>query len=235
MAEEKPRLARLAAIMTQLQSKRLLTARELAEKHGVSIRTIYRDIRTLEQSGMPIYTEEGKGYSLVDGYHLPPVSFTEEEAMALITAAQLIERDRDRSLVASHASAILKIKSILRGSQKDKAELLQSRLQIRNNHPEEVNSDHLMNLQLSIANSQRVWLDYISLSEENSERKVEPFAIYTTQGNWILLAYCLLRDDMRAFRLDRIKQMRLLDESFEPLDITLEEYMEQCRKKYLHP
>ncbi|MEL7340124.1 MAG: HTH domain-containing protein, partial [Bacteroidota bacterium] len=59
MAEEKPRLARLAAIMTQLQSKRLLTARELAEKHGVSIRTIYRDIRTLEQSGMPIYTEEG--------------------------------------------------------------------------------------------------------------------------------------------------------------------------------
>lgn len=61
MAEAKPRLVRLTAILTQLQAKRMVTAKEIAEKHKVSIRTIYRDIRTLEQSGIPIVTEEGKG------------------------------------------------------------------------------------------------------------------------------------------------------------------------------
>ncbi|MEL7062687.1 MAG: HTH domain-containing protein, partial [Bacteroidota bacterium] len=81
--EEKPRLSRLTAILTQLQSKRLVTAKALAERHNVSIRTIYRDIRTLEQSGIPIVTEEGKGYSIMEGYHLPPVVFTEDEANAL--------------------------------------------------------------------------------------------------------------------------------------------------------
>ena len=62
MSEEKPRLSRLTAILTTLQSKRIITARYLADKYNVSIRTIYRDIRTLEQSGIPIITEEGKGY-----------------------------------------------------------------------------------------------------------------------------------------------------------------------------
>ena len=78
---EKTRLSRLTAILIQLQSKRLITSTELADKYGVSIRTIYRDIRALEEAGVPIYTEEGKGYSLSEGYRLPPVMFTEEEAM----------------------------------------------------------------------------------------------------------------------------------------------------------
>ena len=103
---DKPRLARLTAIITQLQSKRLVTARDMAEQPGVSIRTIYRDIRTLEQSGIPIMTEEGKGYSLVEGYKLPPVMFTEAEANALITAEQLIRSNQDRSLAEQYHSAI---------------------------------------------------------------------------------------------------------------------------------
>ncbi len=80
MDKEKPRLSRLIAILTQLQSKRMITAREIAEKHKVSIRTVYRDIRTLEQAGVPIGTEEGKGYFLMEGYRIPPVMFTETEA-----------------------------------------------------------------------------------------------------------------------------------------------------------
>lgn len=90
MAEDKPRLVRLATILIQLQSKRIITATEIAEKHNVSVRTIYRDIRTLEQSGIPIITEEGKGYSMMAGYVLPPVMLTQEEANALITGEQLI-------------------------------------------------------------------------------------------------------------------------------------------------
>jgi len=106
MPEDKPRLARLTAIMTQLQSKRIVTARDIADKHGVSIRTVYRDIRTLEKSGIPIVTEEGKGYSIMEGYKLPPVMFTEQEANALITAEQLISRNKDQSLTDHYRSAI---------------------------------------------------------------------------------------------------------------------------------
>ena len=93
--EEKPRLSRLTAILTQLQSSRIVTATALAEKHNVSVRTIYRDIRTLEKSGVPIVTEEGKGYSMMEGYQLPPVMFTEDEANALITAEQLVLKNKD--------------------------------------------------------------------------------------------------------------------------------------------
>src|ERR1700722_11514041 len=87
------RISRLIAILTQLQTKRILTSTTLAEKFGVSIRTIYRDIKALEHAGVPIFTEEGEGYSLMDGYRIPPVMFTESEASALVTAEQLVSRN----------------------------------------------------------------------------------------------------------------------------------------------
>lgn len=96
------RLSRLTAILTQLQTKRLLTATILAEKFNVSIRTIYRDIRTLEQAGVPIITEEGKGYSLMEGYRVPPVMFTEAQANALITAEQLVLQNKDTSFIKDY-------------------------------------------------------------------------------------------------------------------------------------
>lgn len=111
MAKDKPRLARLTAIITQLQSKRIVTARDIAEKYDISIRTVYRDIRTLEESGIPIVTEEGKGYSIMEGYKLPPVMFTEEEANALITAEQLLLKNKEQSLVEHYKSAVTKISS----------------------------------------------------------------------------------------------------------------------------
>src|SRR5690606_16931779 len=96
------RLSRLAAILTILQTKRLLTASELAHKFSVSNRTIYRDIKALEQAGVPILTEDGKGYSLMEGYRIPPVMFTESEANALITAEQLILKNKDASFVKEY-------------------------------------------------------------------------------------------------------------------------------------
>ncbi len=116
--EEQPRLARLTAIITQLQSKKLVTATFLAEKHNVSVRTIYRDIRTLEKAGIPIVTEEGKGYSIMEGYHLPPVLFTEDEANALITVEQLALNSKDQSFSENVSSAVEKIKAILWYSQR---------------------------------------------------------------------------------------------------------------------
>src|SRR5580698_372269 len=97
------RISRLVAILTELQTRRILTSTFLAEKFGVSVRTIYRDVKALEQAGVPILTEDGKGYSLMEGYRIPPVMFTENEANALITVEQLVLKNRDSSLIKEYA------------------------------------------------------------------------------------------------------------------------------------
>lgn len=232
MAEDKPRLARLTAIITQLQAKRIVTARAIAEKHQVSIRTVYRDIRTLEQSGIPIVTVEGKGYSMMEGYKLPPVMFTEQEANALITAEQIISKNKDQSLADYYKSAIEKIKSILKHPQKDKTELLSERLQIRTNSEAEKTSNYLIQLQSAITNYQIIDLEYFSLQQKRTNRKIEPFALIHTQENWILIAFCRLRNDFRAFRLDCMQHISILKDCFEPHKITLEEFYEEKRKEY---
>ncbi len=214
MAEDKPRLSRLTAMVTQLQSKRIVTAKEIAEKHNVSIRTVYRDIRTLEKSGIPIVTEEGKGYSVMDGYRIPPVMFTQEEANALITTEQLISKNKDQSLTEQYESAITKIKSVLKYTQKEKTELLTNKIQVRNNRENEKTSNFLIQFQSTISNYQMVKIDYVSLENKQSQREIEPFALYTTQDNWVLIAFCKLRNDFRAFRLDCIQKMEIHGKSF---------------------
>lgn len=232
MAKDKPRLARLTSILTQLLSKRVVTATEIAERHKVSIRTVYRDIRTLEMSGVPVITEEGKGYSVMEGYRIPPVMFSEEEANALITAEKLVSKNKDLSLSEQYKSAITKLKSVLKYSQKEKVELLEGRIQIRNNPENEKSSNYLMVLQSSITNYQALQLEYLSLEEKQSQREIEPFALYTTQENWILIAFCRLKKEFRAFRLDRILSLQTTGKTFLPHPITLQDYFEQCRKKW---
>lgn len=228
---EKKRLPRLAAILTQLQSKRLVTATELAQKHQVSKRTIYRDLRTLEESGIPIAVIEGKGYSLVEGYHLPPVSFTENEANALITAEQLISRNKDESLVNNYKEAITKIKAVLRNQDKDKAELLSQRIAFRTNLEQDITSNYLSQIQKCITNSKLCKILYNSLENLHTERTVEPFAVYSAQDNWIMIAHCRLRKEFRSFRLDRITKLTMLNETFEPHNMTLREYYDKTVEK----
>ncbi|HCQ17567.1 MAG: DNA-binding transcriptional regulator [Owenweeksia sp.] len=236
MESEKPRLARLTALITQLQSQSLITARELAERHQVSIRTIYRDIQTLLKSGIPIVTEEGKGYALMDHYRLPPVSFTEEEANAIITAEHLLRHTGDESFSKAYSNASSKIKAILRHSQKTKTDLLNTRIQIRNlgnsPGPDKYSSNNLSILQKCITSYTLLRIDYESLEGKISRRTIEPFALYSTQGNWILIAFCRSRKDWRAFRLDRIRSIKELQDTFTPHLISLQEYFEACRKKY---
>lgn len=228
--QEKPRLARLTAILTQLQSKTMVTATFLAEKHGVSVRTIYRDIRTLENSGIPIVTEEGKGYSLVEGYQLPPVIFTEDEANALITADQLIQKSKDTSFAENYSSAVTKIKSVLKYVQKDKADLLADRVYFGENQSQEKTSNYLMKIQSAITNYTVAEIDYLSSNKKQTTRRIEPFALYNNQGNWLLVAYCRLRDDFRAFRIDYIEKLIVLEEHFEAHNMTIVDYFEKYIK-----
>ncbi len=223
---ETKRISRLTAILTHLQTKRLVTASELANKFSVSIRTIYRDIRALEQAGVPIVTEEGKGYSLMEGYKIPPVMFTEAQANALIIAEQLVLKNKDTSFINDYSEAIDKIKAVLKYSQKDKVNLLSDRTRFDQNLNRERNSNNLSDLQFALTNFYLTKIDYVNAEDELTTRIIEPFALLSTE-NWLLVAYCQLRDEFRFFRLDRIKKLQVLSEHFEPHKMTLQEYFDK--------
>jgi predicted DNA-binding transcriptional regulator YafY len=232
MEKDTSRLSRLTAILIQLQTKRLLTATEMSTVFKVSVRTIYRDIRALEEAGVPILTEEGKGYSLMEGYRIPPVMFTEDEANALITAELLIIKNKDASFVKHYSGAITKIKSVLKYATKEKVDLLSKRVLF--GHPIEHirTSDYLAIIQSALTNFNVIRLDYQSPKDaENTMRFVEPFALYNSlEENWMLVAWCRLRQDFRVFRLDRILKMNVLDEKFEKHKITFQDYIDQRKK-----
>ena len=220
------RISRLSAILIQLQTKRLLTATELATKFGVSIRTIYRDIRALEQSGVPILTEEGKGYSLMEGYKVPPVMFTENQANALILAEQLVLKNKDASFIKDYTEAIDKIKAVLRHTVKDKANLLAERTRFHQNVHKERTSNNLSVLQFALTNFLLTHIEYTNEAQQSSSRFIEPFALLSTE-NWLLVAWCRSRKTFRYFRLDRITALEVLQEQFKPHQMTLQEFFDR--------
>ncbi|MBV7335891.1 YafY family transcriptional regulator [Chloroflexi bacterium TSY] len=224
---ETKRISRLTEIITQLQTKRLLTASELAAKFSVSIRTIYRDIRALEQAGIPIYVEEGKGYGIMDHYRLPPVMFTESEANALITAEQLVLKNKDSSLIKDYSDAIDKIKSILNRNVKDKANLLSERTQFSQLKDIERTSTNLSALQFALTNFFLTRIEYTNATNKTTNRTIEPFALLSAREGWLLVAWCRLRKEFRHFRLDRIRKLEVLSEGFTPHDMTLQEFFDR--------
>ena len=229
--KETSRLSRLIAMLTQLQSKRLLTAAEFAKKFDVSVRTIYRDIKTLEQAGVPIITEEGKGYSLMEDYRIPPVMFTESEANAFITAEKLVLVNRDESFVKNYADGVVKIKSVLRSGTKDKAALLSERVEFEQNPDNDFNSNLLSSIQIALTNFSVIKIEYNSPNNEVTKRNVEPFAVINRVGeSWYLIGWCRLRKDFRLFRFDRISKLEITNDKFVPHKISLQEYLEGYRK-----
>jgi len=221
------RLSRLIAILTQLQTKRLLTAPELANRFSVSVRTIYRDIRALEQSGVPVVTGEGKGYTLMEGYRVPPVMFTENEANALVLAEQLVLKNKDASFIKDYSAAIEKIKAVLGYIVKDRANLLSERTRFSQNINSEKNSNNLSDLQFALTNLYLIKIEYTNDVNNTTSRVIEPFALLSTQENWLLIAWCRSRKEFRYFRLDRIKKLEMLTEHFTAHQMTLQEYFDK--------
>lgn len=221
------RLSRLVAILTQLQTRRLLTSTNLAEKFGVSTRTIYRDLKALEQAGVPILTEDGKGYSLMEGYKIPPIMFTENQANALILAEQLVLKNKDSSLINDYAEAIDKIKAVLRKSEKDKVNLLSLRTKFAKLDNYEIKSNILSTLQIAITNFYLVNFGYTNAEKKESKRTVEPFALLNISEGWLLVAFCRLRKEFRYFRLDRIQKLQVQQENFTPHKMSLQEFFEK--------
>ena len=222
-------LSRLISLLTLLKSKRLLTATELAEKYDVSVRTIYRDIKKLEEAGIPVYSIEGRGYSLVDNYTIAPVQFTEKQANALITAQHVVSQSKDASFINDFNEALTKIKSVFRTSIQEKSELLNDKLFVFNWEYEEFSSDALSEVQLAITNFNCIEINYQKANDTTiSFRKIEPCAMYSTNHKWILVAWCHLRKNMRAFRIDRIQHFKILPEEFEDRKFSIQDYFATC-------
>lgn len=231
------RITRLTAILIQLQTKRILTSTVLAQKFGVSARTIYRDIRVLEAAGVPISTADGKGYSLMEGYRIPPIMFTEKEANALITIEQVMLKNSDVSLVNAYSDAVSKIKAVLKDATKDNVELLANRIAVSPAIQSTTTSNSLTLIQEALTAFKLLSITYWSEhKDEKTERKIEPFALYyTLQESWALIAYCQLRKDYRMFRLDRMLTITKLDIDFMPHKLTLASYLKDKENKFMTP
>lgn len=223
------RLTRLTAILTQLQSKRVVTAKKLADKFGVSNRTIYRDIKTLEKAGVPIITEEGKGYSIMDGYRLPPIMFTEDEANALLTAELIIQSSKDSSLINKFSEAISKVRAVIPNIIKSRTERLEQKMGITNTYTDtSPKSKYLLEIQNAMLEYLVISLDYKNKAGKSTKRNIEPFAIYSTQNNeWVMIALCRLRKDFRTFSLLNIEKLMTTKEKFEPHKMTFKQYLDK--------
>lgn len=229
-------LSRLISLLTLLKARRILTSTEISQKFDISVRTAYRDIKKLEDAGVPVMTIEGRGYALMDDYTVPPIAFTEKEANALITAEQLINHSNDQSLISNFAKALVKIQSVFKHSIRAKGELLKHRMLVLKHQDKKIESYSLTEIQLAITNFRYLEIDYRKAGGlEHSLRLVEPCAIYCAQEKWILVAWCHLRKDYRAFRIDRIVRFQVLMESFEDRKFDLRKYFLSCPQVNYHP
>lgn len=228
------RFDRITAILIQLQSRRIVKAQDLAERFGISLRTVYRDMNTLAEAGVPIIGEAGVGYSIMDGYRLPPVMFTKEEARTFITAEKLMEKFTDFPTQSQYQSAMYKIKAVLRSSEKSMVESLENHIQVRRNNVafNSAESNVLDSLLKSIVDRKAVKISYTAISsEENTVRIIEPVGIYHETNYWYTIAYCHLRYAYRNFRSDRIEKIEPTEQSFQHEHAPLNEFLTKIKEK----
>ncbi len=213
------RIDRLTAILIQLQSKRIVPGKEIAQRFSISLRTVYRDIRALEDAGVPIGAEAGLGYFLAEGYHLPPVVFTRQEAAALMLGGKLIEKFSDRAVNQHFSIAMDKIKSVLGQNEKAHLDTLTSYIEVLKTAPNAGGGfpDNLLpEIQAVLARNRLVRIQYTSgYKEETTTRSIEPLGLCFYAAHWHLLAFCRLRRDYRDFRVDRIETIEQLTETFD--------------------
>ena len=221
------RFDRVTAILVQLHAKRVVQSTSLAEHFGVSLRTIYRDLRTLEAAGVPVQSEASVGYSLAAGYRLPPATFTRPEAIALLTAEKLAARLMDDQLGQVIRAAMDKLRAVLRYPDRDYLEHLSPYLQILRPQGLAPGRTGVFEVQQQLLEplvaGRVVRLHYQAGSGATTVREVEPIGLYLGQ-HWHVVAYCRLRQEYRDFRLDRIAKLQILAETFTPCPEAMQQY-----------
>ncbi len=223
------RIDRISAILIQLQSRRVVKAQYIADRFSISLRTVYRDMRTLEEAGVPIIGEAGQGYSLADGYRLPPIAFTLEEATAFITAEKLVETLTDEVNGSNYRSAMYKVRAVLRNTEKDYLAGMDSRIEVfKARRPPNMQSG-LNPLQLilkAIALKKVISLNYYSYyRRQHTQRCVEAVGVFYMDNYWHLIAWCREKSAYRDFRFDRMMNVQLTDSNVVMQHPTLKDYM----------
>lgn len=219
------RIDRLFGILTLLQSKKFVPAEKIAEKFDISIRTVYRDIKALCEQGIPVSFEQHKGYFVVQGYFLAPVSFSNEEANALLLMEALVTGFADRSIKKHYSSALNKVKAVLRHTQKEKIEYLHENIKLQ--VPQRIINDfeYLSVLQEAISGRQIITIEYKNNKEELSSRQLEPIGLIFYAFKWHLIGWCHLRADYRDFKVSSIIKVKNTLQPFSRKDhMSLSEY-----------
>jgi predicted DNA-binding transcriptional regulator YafY len=227
------RFDRIIAILIQLQAKKIVTAQEIANRFEISLRTVYRDIRSLEEAGVPIIAEAGVGYSIMDGYRLPPIIFTKDEALTFITAEKLMTKFTDYSLDEQYKSAMYKIKSVLKNSDKNFIATTEESIIALPNSCINVTNGVSMHLILQgITTKTLLSIEYFANhSQELTQREIEPLGIFHLGNYWYLVAFCELRNDYRNFRIDRISTVRLSNRTFVTVHPPLKDFIKKISQE----
>jgi predicted DNA-binding transcriptional regulator YafY len=227
------RIDRLFGILTLLQGRKYVPAESLAARFGISVRTVYRDVKALCEGGIPVSFEPNRGYFIVQGYFLSPVSFSSEEANALLLMERMVNGFADKSISKHYSSALNKIRSVLKDSQKEKLEQLDSNIQFQFPSCFMNDMEYLSGLQSAISGRTSVELEYRNNNNEVSKRVVEPIGLVFYAFGWHLIGWCRMRQDYRDFKVVRILKLRNTGCPFEKKDpMRLEEYMKSLPVAY---
>jgi predicted DNA-binding transcriptional regulator YafY len=223
------RIDRLSAILIMLQTKKVVTAAEIGRRFNICLRTVYRDLKALDEAGVPIGAEAGKGYYLVDGYHLPPVMFTSEEAGAMLLAGKLVDGFSDASVRQYYNQAVDKIKAVLPESHREFIVQLESQVQVFHqvdSDTENQSNSFISIIQKALSEHKCIKIQYSSQYNKTcSERIVEPLGLCFYGFKWHLIAFCKLRNDYRDFRLDRINELTVtIDNCLKSQALSISEY-----------
>ena len=227
------RIDRLFGILTLLQSKKFVTGEKIAEKFNISIRSVYRDIKALNEQGIPVSFESHRGYFIVNGYFLQPVSFSTEEANALLLMESIVSAFADNSIQQHYSTALTKIKSVLRSSQKDSVERLSENIKLQVPPCFVQNFNYLTSIQQAISSQKILEIGYTNKQEEVSIRKMEPIGLVFYALSWHLIGWCHNKKDYRDFRVSRILRLQCTNEPFTiQKHIPLDDYMKLLPVKY---
>ncbi|HEY7125015.1 MAG TPA: YafY family protein [Ktedonobacterales bacterium] len=232
------RTDRLLAIVLELQGKGRQRAEDLAATFETSKRTIYRDIQALGQAGVPLMSTPGRGYSLMAGYFLPPLSFSTDEATMLLLGSGVIREHFDAQYRAAAESASRKILGVLPEKLRAEVQALQESIHFVESGVQAKTQEQLklQHLRRAILQRTRVRFRYhrrqgAPAEPEPDEREADPYALVHVGDAWYLTAYCHLRQGIRHFRLDRMDDLALLTATFtRPVDFSVSQaYAENDR------
>ena len=225
------RADRLFQIIQYLRGGRLVTAAKLAERLEVSERTIYRDIADLQSTGVPIDGEAGIGYILRSGFDLPPLMFTRDEIVALVTGARMVKAWGGTAMMAAAEEALVKIEAVLPEAARNRVgdtKIFSPRV----GQPGEA-SALIDRCEQAIDGKEIVALHYCDEKGVATDRTVQPLGLWFWGKVWTLVGWCELRDDFRAFRLDRISGLAPTGQKYTPDPRrSLEEFSRQQRERY---